>query len=204
MLSAGEAPATRACTRSTATSGSIDAATSEAISIGSGFAGAIIENTRIRTAIHDTHGPSGMRPRSASVFNMATPIALAIRYPSPAAAFVSSVWFARRTYRNIAAETDTPQVSMMMANGTRANPSRSGTITVSMARPKPQRPVMTALKTASRSICSASKSSGSRLVSLPVPAAPGTGVGTRGAMTFTWSLMVSSSCFPRAAAAPSG
>src|ERR1700682_4257199 len=110
-----------------ATSGSIDAATSEAASIGSGFAGAIIEKTRIRTAVHETQGPSGMRPPIAGVLSNATPTALAIRYPSPATAFASHESFARPKYRYITADTDTPQVSITMANGTRGNPSRTGT-----------------------------------------------------------------------------
>ena len=112
--------------------------------------------------------------------------------------------FACRTYKYITADMHTPQVSMTMAKRTVLNPRRTGTITVSIASPKPQRPAMTALKMASRSICSASKSSGSRLVSLPVPGAFGTDAGARGGMTFTWSLMISSMCFLRAAAVPEG
>src|SRR5262245_47040700 len=97
------------------TSGSIEAATSDATSIGIGFAGAIIEKTRIRMAFHETTGPSGSFPPIAIVLSKATPTALATMNSRPAVLLARSEYFERRKYTCMAADRHMPQISILTA-----------------------------------------------------------------------------------------
>src|SRR5262245_18515800 len=78
-------------------SGSIEAATSDAMSIRRGVVGEIIEKTRIRFVIHDRLMPGATDNGGAmKLLRIAMPIALPIMYPSPAVVFVSGVCGAKR------------------------------------------------------------------------------------------------------------
>jgi hypothetical protein len=74
-----------------------------------------------------------------------------------------------------------PMISMavIIADGTKLDAATRRN-TRSISRPKVHNPHATAAKSASRSICSTSRTSGSRPVVRPLVLAPGVGVGARG------------------------
>src|SRR5687767_3857883 len=86
-------------------------------------------------------------------------------------------------------DTTIPSVSRSGPRQVVVGASRYGRKTVSSDRPKAHRPTPIALRSVRRWTCSDNKSSGRRPVDLPT-CSVGSGVGIRGAMTFT-SLCVS-------------
>src|SRR6187397_2863484 len=86
----------RRCASHTA-SGSIDAATSDVISIFRGVAGMIMAPTRITMVLHDRYPGAWSALVLVQVLSSATPIAFTTKYTRPRLAFTSAAGGAYRT-----------------------------------------------------------------------------------------------------------